>query len=137
MKDVPMSGDFTLSTQVTREKYSAGDYIFFEGDIDFHFYIIEDGRVQIFKKNQMGTRVDIAIIEEGESFGEFALLDKKARSASAQAVSDVVLIKVTEQGYEQLLQELPSWAMSMMRSFITRLKNMNEQLAKQEQFLKK
>ena len=132
-----MSGDFTLSTQVTREKYSAGDYIFFEGDIDFHFYIIEDGRVQIFKKNQMGTRVDIAIIEEGESFGEFALLDKKTRSASAQAVSDVVLVKVTEQGYEQLLQELPSWAMSMMKSFITRLKNMNEQLAKQEQFLKK
>lgn len=62
----------------------------------------------------------------GESFGEFALLDHKPRSASAQAVSDVTLIKVSEAGYQELLEELPGWASSMLRSFAHRLKKMTQ-----------
>lgn len=118
-----------------KENYKPGDFIFFEGDIESHFYIIEKGQVQIFTKNQFGKRIDILTVEEGESFGEFALLDSKPRSASAQALTDVSLIQVSQEGYEQLLSELPVWATSMMRSFIRRLKSMNEILKETDQFL--
>lgn len=120
---------------IIRETYKSGDYIFFEGDIDYHFYIIEKGTVQIFTKGSDGKRIDIATVEEGESFGEFALLERQPRSASAQAATECVLIKVTEAGYEQLLSEIPVWASSMMKSFAARLIRMNEVLKQSPQFL--
>lgn len=122
---------------LNKETYKPGEYIFFEGDIDFHFFIVESGQVQIFTKTTQGQRIDIAIIDEGESFGEFALLDRQPRSASAQAVTEVVLIKVTEKGYEQLLSELPIWASSMLKSFSRRMKQTNLKLQSVPQFPKK
>lgn len=124
-------------TAIVRETYAANDFIFFEGDIETHFYIVETGKVQIFTKNKLGKRIDIILVEEGESFGEFALLDNKPRSASAQAVTDVSLIKVSAEGYEELLSELPVWCSCMMKSFVVRLKNMTEQLKASDQFLAK
>ena len=120
---------------ILKETFNEGDYIFFEGDIESHFYIIETGDVQIFTKNKAGKRLDILKVTAGESFGEFALLDKKPRSASAQALTEVHLIKVSESGYEELLLELPMWASSMMKSFTTRLKNMTQILKDSDQFL--
>lgn len=125
----------TSGTAIVRETYSPNDFIFFEGDIESHFYIVETGKVQIFTKNKAGKRIDILLVEEGESFGEFALLDNKPRSASAQAVTEVSLIKVSAEGYEQLLSELPVWAACMMKSFVVRLKNMTEQLKASDQFI--
>jgi CRP/FNR family transcriptional regulator, cyclic AMP receptor protein len=123
------------SADVVRETYQSGDYIFFEGDADFHFYIIETGQVKIFTRDKSGQKIEIASLAEGESFGEFALLEKQPRSASAQATSECVLIKVSEKGYEQLLNELPVWASSMLRSFAQRMKSMNERLKDMPQFL--
>ena len=117
--------------------YKTGDFIFLEGDQETHFYIIETGRVQIFTKKPGGERINICEIAEGESFGEFALLDKAPRSASAKALTDVVLVKVSTAGYEKLLAEIPVWASSMLRSFISRLKNMNDLVKTQPQFMLK
>lgn len=122
-------------TAIVRETYAPNDFIFFESDIESHFYIVESGQVQIFTKNKAGKRIDILLVEEGESFGEFALLDNKPRSASAQAVTEVSLIKVSAEGYEHLLSELPVWAACMMKSFVVRLKNMTEQLRSSDQFV--
>lgn len=124
-------------SEVKKESYKPGEFIFFEGDLDFHFYIIESGQVQIFTKNVKGERVDIGIIDEGESFGEFALLDRQPRSASAQALTECQLVKVSDKGYEQLLGELPVWASSMLKSFSRRMKQANLVLQNIPQFPKK
>jgi CRP/FNR family cyclic AMP-dependent transcriptional regulator len=119
-----------INEHLLKEIYKPGDYIFFEGDIDYHFYIIDTGQVQIFTKNAEGQRLDIATLSDGESFGEFALLEKQARSASAQALTECTVIKVTEEGYDQLLSELPIWASSMLKSFARRMKQTNQLLQK-------
>ncbi|KYG61752.1 Crp/Fnr family transcriptional regulator [Bdellovibrio bacteriovorus] len=121
---------------IQKETYKPGDYIFFEGDIENHFYIVETGVVNIFTKDQMGKRIPIVDIVDGESFGEFALISKMPRSASAQAVTDVVLVKVSEDGFKQLLEELPTWAECMLKSFVDRLQNMTEKVRELEQFKK-
>lgn len=125
-----------ITSAIVKESYQPGDYIFFEGDIESHFYIIEIGTVQIFTKTATGKRADICQINDGESFGEFALLDSKPRSASAQAITEVSLVKVSEAGYNQLLSELPIWATSMMKSFASRLKNLTTVLKDSDQFIR-
>ncbi|MNT27880.1 cAMP receptor protein [compost metagenome] len=126
----------SASEAIQKESYKAGQFIFFEGEFDKHFYIVETGSVQIFTMTN-GVRFDITQIGEGESFGEFALLDDQARSASAQALTDVSLVRVSPEGFEELLAELPGWANSMLKSFVARLKNMTSLIKSSEQFMKK
>lgn len=115
-------------SSITKESFKAGDFIFFEGDIEAHFYIIETGTVKIFSKNKTGQKVELATLSPGETFGEFALIDKGARTASAQAETDCKLMKISEEGYNIMLNDLPLWASSMLESFSARLKTMNTQL---------
>lgn len=123
-----------MSDSIVKENYKAGENIFFEGEVQNHFYIVESGTVQIYTMSKQAERVNIAQIKDGESFGEFALLSNMPRSATAQALTDVVVVKVSEEGFKKLLSELPVWANCMMTSFVDRLQNMTEALKSAEQF---
>lgn len=125
-----------MAQDISRESFQAGQFIFLEGDRDFHFYIVEEGVVEIFTTAK-GKHLKIADVEAGESFGEFAMLEKAPRSASARALTSVELVKVSEKGFEELLAQIPGWASSMLKSFSQRLRNMNERLKESPQFLKK
>lgn len=113
---------------ITKEIFRAGDFIFFEGDIEAHFFIIESGEVSIFMKDKRGQKIDVARLKEGETFGEFALIDRGIRTASAQAITPVTVMRISAEGYEMMLNDLPLWASSMLRSFSARLKQMNTNL---------
>ena len=115
-------------SSITKESFKAGEFIFFEGDIESHFYIIEAGEIIIFTKDKSGQKVEIARLKSGETFGEFALIDKGSRTASAQAVTDCTMMKISSEGYEMMLGDLPTWASSMLTSFSSRLKQMNQSL---------
>ncbi|AGH96022.1 Crp/Fnr family transcriptional regulator [Pseudobdellovibrio exovorus] len=114
--------------KISKETFKAGDFIFFEGDIETHFFIIESGSVSIFVKDKTGKKIEVARLSDGETFGEFALISQGARTASAQALTDVKVMKVSAEGYETMLNDLPLWASSMLRSFSKRLKQMNSNL---------
>ncbi len=116
-----------MSNPIARESYQAGQFIFLEGDRDTHFYIVEEGRVEIFS-SPGGKHLKLSEVGPGESFGELAFLDRAPRSASARAITPVELVKVSEKGFEELLATLPGWASGMLRSFAARLKSMNEKL---------
>ncbi|UYL07536.1 cyclic nucleotide-binding domain-containing protein [Bdellovibrio sp. SKB1291214] len=110
--------------QLHKLEYKAGEFIFFQGDIEKHFYIIETGTVKICTLDRSGKEVEINTITDGESFGEFALLDNAPRSASAKCMTDVVVVQVSEEGFQELLNDLPVWANCMLKSFVSRLKKM-------------
>lgn len=115
---------------VNRQSYAPGEIIFAQGEIGYDFYIVEAGTVQIVTNN-----VEIARVETGESFGEFALLDKQPRSASAKALTPCTVVKVSKDGYQQMLSELPTWAVCMLEAFARRIRTSNEILKKIPQFL--
>ncbi|MFN3697948.1 MAG: Crp/Fnr family transcriptional regulator [Pseudobdellovibrio sp.] len=115
-------------SSITKETFKSGDFIFFEGDLEAHFYIIESGQVIIFTKDENGHKVILATLNPGDTFGEFALIDSGSRTASAMAATDVKVMKISQEGYDIMLNELPLWASSMLKSFSTRLKSMNAQL---------
>ncbi|MFZ3230613.1 MAG: cyclic nucleotide-binding domain-containing protein [Pseudobdellovibrio sp.] len=124
-------------SSLTKESFKASEFIFFEGDIETHFYIIESGEVLIFTKDPVGKKIEIARLKSGDTFGEFALIDTGARSASAQALVDTKVMKISSEGYDMMLNDLPSWASSMLRSFSSRLKNMNSTLKEIKASLRK
>jgi CRP-like cAMP-binding protein len=81
-------------------KYVAGSVIFHEGDISNVAYVIESGRVEIYRTLANGERTSLALLEAGQMFGEMGVLDAAPRSASARAVTDVVVRTVDLDGEE-------------------------------------
>ncbi len=113
-------------SSLTKVSYKTDEIIFFEGDIEAHFYLIEKGSITVFTKNKKGEKIILADLNPGEVLGEQAMIDKSERSATAQARTDCVLLKISEESYQAMMQELPLWASSMLKNISTRLKNMNK-----------
>lgn len=70
------------------------DYFFRQGDLDNSIYIIEHGRVAVYR-NWNGKRYKLRELGEGDCFGEMALMDCKPRSAEIQAIRDSTAIQLT------------------------------------------
>ncbi len=78
--------------RVSRAFYTAGDYIFEQGDAAVDFFMIEDGEVEILKKRADETFDVIAVLGIGDFFGEAALLDNRPRNATVRARTDVQVV---------------------------------------------
>jgi EAL domain-containing protein (putative c-di-GMP-specific phosphodiesterase class I)/CRP-like cAMP-binding protein len=76
-------------SRLYRMSVPAGGRVFQQGDVDDRAYIIEAGRVEI--STPQGV---LAVLTQSEIFGEMALLDRGARSATARALDETTLIVV-------------------------------------------
>ena len=58
------------------------------------------------------------------------MINRAPRSATARAITPVRAAKISEAAYQELLNELPDWAMSVIKSLIDRLHKTNEIIRK-------
>ena len=64
-----------------KEKIKSGVILCNEGDKADKVYLILSGKVKVYKIDKKGNETELAILEEGNMFGEMALFDKGVRSA--------------------------------------------------------
>jgi CRP-like cAMP-binding protein len=120
----------TVWQNLRRVDFKAGEILFKEGDPGFFFYIIQEGKVEVYKNLDDRKVKTLGVVEPGQALGEFALITESLRSASARALTDGYAVEVSEDGYKRLLKELPEWALAVFQSLIRRLKEANELLMK-------
>jgi len=103
-----------------------GERLFKEGDPGYEIYIIKKGKIRIYKELE-GEEKTLAILKEGEIFGEMAVLDGKPRSASAQAVEHTVLEVLNKQSILNVINSHPLLKF-LIDTLIERLRVADEQL---------
>jgi CRP-like cAMP-binding protein len=101
--------------------FQAGATICVEGEPGDVMYVILDGEVEI----RVGGHL-LTTIGPGEMFGEMALIDSTARSASAAAKSDCRLAPVDERRFLFLVQHAPYFALNVMHVLADRLRRANQ-----------
>jgi hypothetical protein len=105
--------------------FDAGSVIFREGDLGREMYIIQKGHVRI-SLAVGGKERELAVLEKGDFFGETALLnDSPVRSATATAVDDVEVLKLSASDLNELLKRKPDIAVRMMMKLSERLREAN------------
>lgn len=85
-----------MTTQNFKKTFRSGSIIFREGEPGNAAYIIEKGMVEIAAL-QRGERRVMALLTEGEIFGEMALIDDGLRSATAIAVQDTEVLVINRE----------------------------------------
>lgn len=108
--------DYPKNTMIMSESQSGQD-----------MYIIQSGQVKISKVVN-GNEVILAMLKKGDMFGEMALLENKARSASAIANEDCRLMVVNRQNFDQMVSTQPQLIARLTTTLADRLWSMYRQL---------
>lgn len=115
---------------VTR-KFVEGEYVFSQREPGAGMYMVLVGRVKIILESPTEDTKELALLGEGDFFGEMALLDESARSASAVATTEKLeLLSFFRGDLLKLVQEYPDIASKVLWNIGTvlsdRLRKNNE-----------
>lgn len=90
-------------------EFKTGDIIIKEGDSGDSFYILTDGKVQIFRNTPSGDPIALANLSSDMNifFGETALIGKDTRSATVKAVTDCKTLKLSGKKFLELCEKEP------------------------------
>ena len=94
--------DFYLKDLISRAEvrsWPAGTQIITEGDPGDAVFFILSGRVKVTLYGEEGREIVLAILNEGDMFGEMSIIDDKPRSANVEAVQDLQCLVVTKSAF--------------------------------------
>jgi glutamate/tyrosine decarboxylase-like PLP-dependent enzyme len=92
-----------LTKDSKKVSIESGKMIVAEGEEADKVYVILSGKVKVLKKDSNGIENEIAVIEEGNMFGEMALFDKGIRSATVKTVTPCELLIFKGEKFLELL----------------------------------
>ncbi len=111
-----------------RRIFPAGTLLFEEGALGEEAFIVEYGRVRVFKTVK-GREVDIGEVGPGGIFGEMALIDDQPRMASAVAEEETACVVVGKQRLAEQLALAPRGVRSIMGALLDNIRLMGSELA--------
>ncbi len=95
---------------------AAGDCVVKQGDPPLFFYVVISGKLKVYRETHDGIRTDLTSLGPGEYFGEVALVTGKPRTATVEAVEDSVLLAVSKEEFDSVLDQNPKLARQIIHS---------------------
>ena len=105
------------------QTFAAGETIFAEGTTGREMYVVLEGSVDI----RVGNKT-LDVTGPGGVFGEMALIDSSARSATAIANDDCTLALVDERQFLRMAERTPLFTLNVMQILAGRLRRMDSML---------
>lgn len=122
-------GTAALRASMTHVRLGRGRTLFSEGDEGDRLYVVIDGKMKLIRAAADGRENLLAVTGPGEMFGELSLFDPRPRTASAIAVTDVVLAGLGHEDMREWLKGRPEVASHLLRAMARRLRRTNDILA--------
>jgi CRP-like cAMP-binding protein len=90
------------------EQVSLGNKLVVEGAEENKFFIIAQGQVEVLSKGAHGSDLRIALLTEGEYFGEIELVTNRTSDVTARTITPCVLLTLSRKELESILKKTPS-----------------------------
>lgn len=100
--------------------YTKGDIVFAEYEPGDTFYLIQEGKVKVTKLID-GKEKILDVFGPGDIFGEMAIIERKPRSATVEALTDIKVLEFNKDNFTLLLTANPAWIEKLIRSFAKRI----------------
>ncbi len=111
--------------------FPAGVRVFHEGDHSDACYLVRRGDLRVTREHPDGRAIALATLGPGDIFGELAMLDGEARSASVETLADSELLALPAADVRRLLADHPGISVKLIAALTRRLRETNERVARQ------
>jgi CRP/FNR family transcriptional regulator, cyclic AMP receptor protein len=106
-------------------EFEVGEVIFEEGSTGRELFVVLDGRIDIVKMNG-ASKIVVVTLGKGEFFGEMAVIDGSARSATAiSAAPKTRVMRINHARFVYLVSQQPAFALMVMDALSKRLRASN------------
>ncbi|WP_409341757.1 SLC13 family permease [Paenibacillus sp. MBLB4367] len=117
-----------LLGKLEQVRAASGEVIFKQHAEGDSMYIIRSGRIELFTLGADGQSHSLAVLQEGDTFGEMALLTGEARTATAVALGETMLSRIDAETFLELTNESPVISNYFIRLLAKRLVSTNREL---------
>ena len=128
--DLPEEKLAVIARDAVDEVVPANRIVFQEGDPGDRFYIINSGKVRLFKKGRGGVELPLVDLGPGEFFGQVAILTEGHRWMNVKAEEKTHLTIIPKNCFEEILNDYPKVALAFA-------KQMSRCLARDDLIIKK
>ena len=115
-----------IAQRVRQPRYKEGHTVFHRHDPGVALYIIISGKVKIHNETPDGADCIIAILSEGDFFGDLAVIDGEARSADATTLDATELLMLTRDDLHDILERYPRISLHLLVTLAGRLRRTTE-----------
>lgn len=102
-------------------RFGAGEDIFAEGDVGVTMYIVQAGKVELFRESDGQQRV-LGEMQKGDFFGEMSILEGLPRASAARAVEPTELIEINSMTFDRMIKGNIEIAVRLLRKLSIRLR---------------
>lgn len=117
-----------IAGKMIRDHYPKGTIIFLESDEGDSLFIIQNGRVKISRISEDGGEVILAILKDGDFFGEMSILDGQLRSANVMAIEDSDILALRREEFMKLLIHHPEISIQLLKELAHRIRQSDSQI---------
>lgn len=114
-RDMPVDMLDEISGVVEDRVVPARTVVFKRGDPGDSFWVIQSGKIRVFRSDDQGVEITLSELGPGQSFGEVALLTGEARSASVETLEETQALVLTKEQFEQVLKSHPEVSLTFIK----------------------
>ena len=106
----------SLADEFNERRFSAGQKVALEGEGGLMFFVVESGELSVEVHGE-----SVSTMGPGSAFGEIALIDRRPRTATVTAVSDVKAYGLPVFVFRPFVEARPQLAWKLLESMADRL----------------
>jgi CRP-like cAMP-binding protein len=107
--------------------YESGEAVVRQGEMGDCMYVIQEGQLEVVKVDG-DTEVSVAVLSEGDFFGEMSLFEREVRAATVRALGPVRVLTVDRKTLMRRVHEDPSLAFNLLRTMCQRIRRLDQEL---------
>ena len=118
-----------IADKMVAKHFENGNYIFLEDSEGEQCFFVLEGSVKVTRLSKDGREVILAMLNEGDFFGEMSLLDGESRSANVIALEKTKVLTLDRNDFISVINEYPQIAVQLLKELARRLRKSDRQIA--------
>jgi CRP/FNR family cyclic AMP-dependent transcriptional regulator len=114
-----------LEARAGRRRFRPGASLTYEGSRGAEVLVLLSGRAKISIDTEDGREVVLGFCGPGRLIGEFAVIDREARSGTIEALEPIEALALAGEDFLALLEQRPGVSMALLRDLVRRFRDVD------------
>ncbi len=119
-----------MSTGALGKIYQDGQVIVRQGDVGKCMFVIQEGQAEVLQNTGNNAETRLAVLGEGDCFGEMAIFEREVRSATVRALGEVRVLTVDQKTFLRRVHQDPSLAVRIVQTMSHRIRELDAEVTR-------